>query len=47
MESVRKARARLQNYPVMLAQCGPQSTLYSIISACGGGDTKIPALSFK
>ena len=29
MESVKKARARLQAYPKHLAACGPQATIYA------------------
>jgi hypothetical protein len=29
MESVRKARGRLQNYPVLLGRCGTEASAYA------------------
>ena len=40
MESVRKALARLQNYPVMLAQCGPEAATYAKCVAEKLGEVK-------
>ena len=40
MDSVRKARARLQNYPVVLGQCGPEAAVYAKCVAERLGDVK-------
>ena len=29
MESVRKSRARLQNYPILLGKCGLEASVYA------------------
>ncbi len=40
MESVRKSKARLQNYPILLGKCGPEASLYAKCIAERLGEVK-------